>query len=547
MRLSILFIISLFLMTSYSVETSAQNETSIESEMQAAISKHIERLKKSYTLSLRGQRVVRSSTIINLYELADHLPIWDLRNQADLMDILEASYYEGLNPEDYHLDFIRDHHIKMSRGEKMSNRKRAKADIIMTDAALRYALHIIQGKVDPTVIDSKWNYRHRALPDSVEYQLLSRLGTYTLKEGDDALKPQTAMYANLKYWFSKYDALVQSGSDSLSLSYPGMPLRKGDTLGEVAQLREALRAYLDPVALNAGIDPWIFDKTLEDAVISFQNAHGLDADGIAGKKTFSLLSQSNKEKLDILRVNLERARWLSGGWPADFILVNISEFMLYVMKDGALDYSCKVQVGKTYHKTPVFADEMEYVEFNPTWSVPYSIASKELLPKIKKDPYYLSRNDMSLLSNGNKVDPSLVNFNNYSSRNFPYSIRQGPGPKNALGQVKFIFPNQYSVYLHDTPSKSKFNESSRAFSHGCIRVHEPLKLAEVLLRAQGVDESEIERIITSKKTKRIHLDEKLVVMIMYWTAYEEDGKLYFFEDIYERDKKVLKELKKKSN
>ena len=218
----------------------------------------------------------------------------------------------------------------------------------------------------------------------------------------------------------------------------------------------------------------------------------------------------------------------------------------YIIKKREIDYQCRVVVGKQYHKTPVFKSDIKYVVFNPTWTVPYSIASKEMLPKLKKDPNYLQNRNMVLLSGDKEVNPSTVDFNQYSQKNFPYTIRQEPGPNNALGLVKFIFPNKYSVYLHDTPSKSKFEKTERAFSHGCVRVKDPLILAEQLLGEKGYDSNKIAEVIKSKETKNVYLSNPMPVMIMYWTCYvNTEGRIYFFRDIYGRDKKVLKELKKR--
>jgi len=203
-----------------------------------------------------------------------------------------------------------------------------------------------------------------------------------------------------------------------------------------------------------------------------------------------------------------------------------------------------VQVGRTYHQTPVFRDEMTYVVFNPTWTVPYSIATKEMLPKIKKDPDYFNNRDFDVKNrSGELVDPNSVDWSQVTRGNFGYTFIQRPGPRNALGRVKFIFPNQHSVYLHDTPSKYLFGQDSRAFSHGCIRVENPFDFAEVLLGQDGWDRARIDAQIESRETKTEFLSDPLPVLLLYWTAdVGADGVVHFYEDVYERDQRLLDAL-----
>jgi murein L,D-transpeptidase YcbB/YkuD len=200
------------------------------------------------------------------------------------------------------------------------------------------------------------------------------------------------------------------------------------------------------------------------------------------------------------------------------------------------------QVGKTYRKTPVFREDMTYLELNPTWTIPPTILKKDILPKMKKDPSYLQKKNMQVLTrDGKVVDPGTIDWSSVSAKGFPYMIRQTPGPHNALGRVKFMFPNSHMVYLHDTPSKALFNRSSRAFSSGCIRVRNPFELAELLLQDQdGWDRAQIDTAVDSLKQQRVSLSEPVPVLLLYWTVnVDADGTVYFKEDIYERDAKVL--------
>jgi murein L,D-transpeptidase YcbB/YkuD len=513
-----------------------------QSSIQESIHKNIDQLEKSESIILGGQKIIGNPVISGMYKNADYNPLWEAaKNRNDLISILDDSYFEGLNPKDYNIDLIKKHDEELENGRTVGAENSAIADIVMTDALLTYAHHMIQGKVNPAKLDPNWNYSQRPLPDSVEFRVMHRLEMQTLKEGVKNIRPELPMYHNLRYWFAKLDSVQKADGDIKQIQYPGAPLRLGDSSEVVGELKMHLSNYANTLSLTHDD---VFDEELEVTIKEFQLQNGLDDDGIAGKKTFEILNMSVSVRMDILRVNMERCRWLNNDLPEEFLLVNIADYHLYLFRNRQIDYNCRIVVGKEHHETPVFTSDIKYLVFNPTWTVPYSIASKEILPKLKRDPQYLQDRNMTLLRGDNVLDPSTIDFNEYSRGNFPFTIRQEPGPNNALGIVKFIFPNKYSVYLHDTPSKSYFGKNERAFSHGCVRVQNPLVLAEQLLGKQGYDRNKIDNIIKTKKLQNVNLKEPMPVMIMYWTCYEdrEEGKMYFYSDIYGRDKKILSEL-----
>jgi len=260
------------------------------------------------------------------------------------------------------------------------------------------------------------------------------------------------------------------------------------------------------------------------------------------------LNVSVEKRINTLRVNLERNRWINANLSNEFVIVNIAAFKAYYIKAYELIFSTNVQVGKTFHKTPVFKERLRYIEFNPTWTVPVSIIRSSIIPKMKEDPEYLTNHHFELLDGaGNIIPNSAVDYDNLSSSNFSYSVRQKAGPWNALGEVKFIFPNKHAVYLHDTPSKSLFSRQDRAFSHGCIRTQNPLDLAEVLLKESEWTRQKIDETIETRKTTRAFFDRNIEILLLYWTSgyYDGDG-IGFFKDIYDRDAKVLEELNEKN-
>jgi murein L,D-transpeptidase YcbB/YkuD len=534
--LVVVILLGLVLLTGKTIN--ANNPSSVEENIQ----KQIDNLETSKTIKLGGQKITGNPVITGIYKNSDYKPLWEAaKNRNDLISILDDSYYEGLNPNDYHIDFIKQHDRDVENGSQISDDNSAIADIVMTDALLTYAYHMIQGKVNPTKFDPNWNYSQRSMPDDAEFRVMHRLQTQSLMEGIKNVQPELPLYQELKFWFAKYDSVKKADGELKQIKYPGVALRLGDSSEVVGELKSHLSNYANTLNYTHSD---VFDEELQATLKVFQLHHGLDDDGIAGKKTFEMLNMSINDRMDIIRINMERARWLNNDLPEEFILVNIADFQLYLFRNRVIDYNCRVVVGKEYHETPVFTSKIKYVVFNPTWTVPYSIASKETLPKLKRDPQYLQDRNMTLLRGNKVVDPSTVDFTQYSRKNFPFTIRQEPGPNNALGIVKFIFPNIHNVYLHDTPSKSYFEKGERAFSHGCVRVQNPLVLAEQVLRKQGYDRDKIDSIIKSEKLKNVYLDEQMTVMLMYWTCYEdeEEDKMYFYRDIYGRDKKILAEL-----
>ena len=289
----------------------------------------------------------------------------------------------------------------------------------------------------------------------------------------------------------------------------------------------------------------LFDDALEEAVISFQFRHNLSQDGAVGKNTLAQMNISVSERIDMLRVNMERARWVMHNLEPDFMVVNIAGYNVRRITDDETVFYSAVIVGRKYHESPIFKAKLSYIEINPTWTLPYSIATKETLPKLKKNPNYLAEKNMIIMdSKGNKLDPSTIDFNQYSRGNFPFTIRQEPGPHNALGEVKFMFPNKYSVNLHDTPGRSLFSREDRAFSHGCIRLQNKWELLMNLMDDPEVwNMDKINAILATEKTTRINLPDPIDILILYWTAgADKEDRLFFNRDIYNRDEAVLEAL-----
>ena len=277
----------------------------------------------------------------------------------------------------------------------------------------------------------------------------------------------------------------------------------------------------------------------------FQQRHGLGADGVAGRETFAAMNVTAHARIDQIKANLERSRWVFTDLTGDFIVVNIAGYRAYLVRNTEIVWETNVMVGKTYRKTPVFKASMKYLVLNPTWTVPPGILRKDILPKLKKDPGYLDQKGYLLLDrDGNPVNQDAIDWSSISHRNFPYIVRQPAGPDNALGQVKFIFPNGHFVFLHDTNHRDLFVHRERAFSSGCIRVENPLKLAELVLNdARRWHPAAIQAALDLKKTQTVHLPEPLPVLLLYWTTtVAADGTVGFLKDVYGRDQRIIARL-----
>ena len=284
-------------------------------------------------------------------------------------------------------------------------------------------------------------------------------------------------------------------------------------------------------------NPQYFDSLLLKQVKQFQKDYGLRSDGVVGPMTIGKLNASGKDFVELVEINLDRWRWLPRDLGEEYLMVNIAGFYLDVFEGDSSVLHKIVVVGSKSNATPVFSDVIRYIELNPSWTVPYSISTTELLPKIKKNPDYLPNNSYELLSGGKAINPHSVDWSEIKSNKFPYVIRQKPGRQNALGEIKFMFPNRYNVYIHDTQAKSKFKLAYRAYSHGCVRLQKPMELANHLFRKDDKWTPEkLESALYKRRNKRIDLPEPMPVYLLYFTAWVDGAnEFHFQEDIYKRD------------
>ena len=507
-----------------------------------AILGEIEQLRYSGRLSVGDVDVASGDLLADFYEQRNFKPAWSGIERLDsLIELVEETAADGLDPEDYHLSDLLHVKALMESGEPLSPQYRAAADIGMTDALIRLGYHQRFGKVDPHDLDPTWNFSRELRGRNPVMFLEEGTSATSLTEFRNRLFPRVELYRRLQEALAQYRGIAADGG------WPQVPdgptLRSGDADERLQVLASRLVVTGDlPAEARVGFST--YGGELESAVKRFQERHGLDADGIIGPATLRALNVPAGARVDQIRVNLERGRWVLDNLEPDFILVNIAGFRVYVFRDGAEQWSSRVVVGKTYRKTPVFRSDMKYIVFNPTWTVPYSIATKDILPQVKRDTDYLrSRNFIVKNRSGNVVDIDSVDWDSLSRGNFPYTLVQQPGTSNALGEIKFMFPNEYAVYLHDTPSKGLFSRAERTFSSGCVRVENPFAFAEQLLGPDGWDAERVEAERQTREIRNVFLSQTIPVLLLYWTAeVDDDGVVHFYEDIYERDQAVLNAL-----
>jgi murein L,D-transpeptidase YcbB/YkuD len=497
----------------------------------------VEELRSNGALQVRGQALASRDLLPRIYENREFAPAWTTLRQVDsLLEMLEESYREGLDPDDYHAGTVRSARAALTDLELLAPSERAELDILFTDSVIRLGYHLRFGKVDPTALDGNWNSSDELLRGDPAETIQDAIASPSLREFAARVIPRVFLYERFKSALAEYRAIEADGG------WPAVPA--GPTLTPGA-IDERVRPLAARLAVTGDLPPAVavdgtrYDEPLAAAVRRFQTRHGLAADGAVGPATLAALNVPVAARIDQLRVNLERARWVLYDPESEFLVVNIAGFELYIVRRGEVAWRTRVQVGRPYRQTPIFRAEMTYLVVNPTWTVPPTIYRNDILPAVRRDPGYLaSRNIDAFDSRGAAVDPAAADW---SARNPPYRLVQRPGPDNALGRIKFMFPNEHAVYLHDTPSRDLFERDSRAFSSGCIRVEDPFELAEQLLGARGRER--LDALAATGRTQTVFLEKPMPVMLLYWTAeVDADGQVTFFPDVYGRDPGVVAAL-----
>ncbi|MTI29817.1 L,D-transpeptidase family protein [Xanthovirga aplysinae] len=510
--------------------------------LQKLLKNQVERLSRNVPLEIEGKKITSANVIPHFYQSRDYHLAWNFPEDLNqLIECIKTIDHDGLLPEDYYLEILLK---RIAKRDQLSPVQKVELDLMLTDAAFLMALHLKKGKLQKKTLVPRTKYEEEFSKGTPNF-LFEGLQNHQVKQALLSQRPKHSFYQKTVKGIEEYQRIQKNKKDWSAIPFR-RELKKGDTTEIVQLVRERL-TLLNFYLFEPEFQSFYFDESLERAVKKFQSNHGLQANGVIGKSTIEALNVTPKKRLQALKVNLERLRWLSEDLTPNMLLVNEAGFQLFLFLDGKRRLKSKIIIGRTYLRSPEVQSRLEYIEYYPYWHVPRSITKNEILPQVKKNPSYLSRHRMSLLDyNGNVVNPSKVDFNQYSGGNFPFIIRQRPGSSNALGLVKFIFPNSYNVYLHDTPNKRLFEKENRAFSHGCIRVEDALYMSEILLDKTNGKGLTIDDILEEGKTVRYYFEQDVAVLLVYFTAFsDEKGNLLFHPDVYKRDRAIRSALNRR--
>ena len=490
-------------------------------------------------LVIAGEKLLAANAIKRMYQLNDFASLWNQEASQQLLNgISESVILDGLRKQDYMFSGL----SALANGQQLDDlnvKQRVELELALTESLLRLNYHLRFGKVEAVSLDSNWNYGKRLDfkdPMVALYQAIKERKVKTLLEQQ---RPTHSYYHKLRQILARYREYEFAGGWKAVAAGPTIKL--GHMGSRVVQVRERLR-ITDKLLAKSTVDtlPSTYDENLQQAVVRFQKQQSLETDGKVGINTLKALNISVTARVNQIRVNLERLRWIMHEVEDDFLLVDIPGFEVILIKNGLRQWQGKIQVGKAFSATPVFKGKLEYLEFNPTWTVPPSIIKRTILPGLQKDSAYLDKKGYLLLDfSGETINPYSIDWNNI--KGFPYLVRQPAGNNNALGLVKFIFPNSHFVFLHDTNHRELFARNTRTFSAGCIRVENPFELSEqLLMTTSGWDRENIDYLVASGETKRVYPKDQIPVLITYTTVgVDEKGMARFKPDVYNRDGAVL--------
>jgi murein L,D-transpeptidase YcbB/YkuD len=415
----------------------------------------------------------------------------------------------------------------------------ADLELLLTDAVAGMLDHVRYGRVRPVSLNATWNVDPREEAPGLDTVLTRIAESASVAEAIEAEKPRHFIYTGLVGALARLREIESQGG------WPTVPAGKALKAGASDRRVPRLRARLSVTGeLEGGAtsDSLLYDAHLQKAVELFQARHRLEPTGVVDKITVEAMNVSVDHRIAQVRVNLERARWVLGGLDNDFLLVNLPAFKAYLIRDGKNVWETRTQIGKEARQTPTFRANMRTVVFNPDWTVPPTILAEDVLEGMRKGENTIAQKQLTIIDkDGREVSPGSIDWDSATPENFPYTLRQPPGDDNALGRVKFLFPNKYSIYLHDTPRQELFEADRRTFSSGCIRVENALDLADRLLTGQdGWGPAKIQDALATGKTQNIAIEHTIPVLIVYWTvSVGASGEIRYMRDVYDLDRPLL--------
>ena len=541
------FFAILLLLTVIVANTGALAEEETPEPLTVRLQKKIETERQRARFTCRGELICGVADLPLFYTRRGFQPAWatdaTLHTADSLVAAIHAARRDGLQTADYHLaqiEFLigalkRDRFL----GLPPDPDQLVDLDLLATDAFLVLGSHLLGGRVNPETLHAEWlAYNPKTdLAGILETALAAR----QIEAALDRLRPPHAGYADLKAALQRYrDIETLGGWPPLPDNMSAQAVDFGD---QIALLRQRLSVSGD-LSLQEIQGEKRYNKFLEEAVRRFQVRHGLPPTGRVDKQTLNELNVPAAVRIRQMELNLERWRWIPHEMGARHLLVNAADYRLTVVENGRPLWDMRVVVGRDYRSTPVFSADLQYLEINPYWNVPQKIAVQDILPKVKQNPEYLIRKHFKVFEDwragANEIDPLTVDWSKVTKRNFHFKLRKEPGPSNDLGRIKFMMPNRFAVYLHDTPNRKLFAKNYRSYSSGCIRLEKPLELAEYLLRDDPKwTYQNILRAIDSEENRIVRLKKAVPVHLLYWTAWvDPEGVVNFRNDIYKRDPRL---------
>ncbi len=518
----------------YAVTTNAQmqNEEAFASLIESIITKN----NTGAGGTTAGVKLANRSVMGPFYQSREFAPLWVSRNgdtgrAAEALDIFKASWTHGLNPKTYHAAEI---------GELLESKTaedKARLEVLVTDAAVRYGRDLSGMRINPGAIKQKAEYWRKPLTGEAVLERIkaSASPVRALRE----LEPNTPLYKALQ---KELVSLTEQRKDYESVLPLGFGGSKHFTPGSKNKDVAGLRVRLGITHRAEWGAPNFYDDETAAAVMRLQREHGLEADGIIGPQTLSVLNQTTRARMEQVVANLERLRWLEQERPERYLLVNIPQQLVWAVEDGEVEFESKVVVGMPQRRTMDFRADVTGIRFNPNWTVPMGIKMADFVPKLIDNPDYMTQKGMEIIQGGESIDPSSVDWENVS-RSEISSMRfvQAAGDNNALGQIRVLMPNDYNIYMHDTNHPEFFEKDVRTYSSGCIRLSEPEKIAEfVLAHTKDWSTEKMNNLIASGRTVEISADKPFPVFVIYQSMWLDDsGRLVYGADVYKRDKQLI--------
>ena len=506
---------------------------------------------RAVMIRIRGADLAAAPGLSRFYRQRGDRPAWcgptgPLARAEDLIRVLGAAEADGLRPGDYRLEALGPALAAWRRGPPAGRTpdRLVELDLLLTDAFLRYAAHLQKGRVRAWEVEEEWQVK--SPPMDLAGLLQTALDLNLAGQTLEGLRPPQVGYARLRQALARYRQIARQGG------WPRVvgerEWRQGHRHAGVAMLRQRLIVSGDLDSQAVG-DPKLFDEAVAPALRRFQGRHGLEESGRVDAATLEELNVPVAERIVQIELNMERWRWLPHHAGTRHILVRIADFELDVVEAGQPVMNMRVIVGKPYWRTPIFSATMTHLVFNPSWYIPESIAVDEILPALRQDSTFLARKQIRVAvgreDTARVVAPDSIDWAAVDTARFNYTFIQVPCPHNPLGRVKFMFPNPFDVYLHDTPNEELFARPVRAFSHGCIRLEKSLDLAAYVLQgAEPWTRDTIQATVDSNQTLRVVLPVPMPVYLLYWTAWvDEEGKVQFRRDLYDSDRKLKEALR----